>query len=196
MLFRQLLSQLEAPIRILDVGGSQRFWETMDFTADNDVSITLLNTFPVETSLKNFQAVVGDGRNMAEFENRSFDVVFSNSVIEHVGSFKYQQQMAREIRRVGCRYFLQTPNRYFPLEPHFLIPFFQFFPTALRAWMLSRFDLGWWKRIPDYRAAKAEIESIQLLTGRQLQQLFPDATLVQERVAGLTKSFIVYGGWD
>ena len=193
--FLQLMSSVEKPLRLLDVGGTQRFWETMQFAEERGISITLLNIVPVPISRPNFESVVGDARNMRQYGDREFDVVFSNSVIEHVGSFENQERMAKEIQRVGQRYFVQTPNKYFPLEPHFLLPFFQFLPVSLRAWMLSRSDIGWWKRIPDYPAAKAEIESIQLLTRRKLQHLFPDAVLADERVLGLVKSFVVYNGW-
>jgi hypothetical protein len=190
-----LISTVERPLRLLDVGGTQRFWETMQFTEERGVSITLLNIYPVPVTHPNFQSVIGDARAMSQFADREFDVVFSNSVIEHVGAFDHQARMASEIQRVGRRYFVQTPNRYFPLEPHFLLPFFQFLPVPLRAWMLSRSDVGWWKRIPDYAAAKAEIESIQLLTRRKLERLFPGATIIDERFYGLTKSFLVYSGW-
>ncbi|HWS70973.1 MAG TPA: class I SAM-dependent methyltransferase, partial [Thermoanaerobaculia bacterium] len=67
----------------------------------------------------------------------------SNSVLEHVADMP---AMAREIRRVGRRWYVQTPNRWFPVEPHFLVPFFQFLPIATRAWLLTRFDLGWLTR--------------------------------------------------
>ena len=60
------------------------------------------------------------------FKDKSFDAVFSNSVIEHVGTFEDQKMMANEVIRVTNFYFIQTPNLYFPIEPHFLVPFFQF----------------------------------------------------------------------
>ena len=75
--------------------------------------------------------------------------------------------------RVGKRYFVQTPNKRFPLEPHFLFPFFQYLPSWLRAQMVHRFDVGWYKRIPDYSAAKAEVDSIQLLTRRKFSRTVP-----------------------
>lgn len=57
---------------------------------------------------------------MKQFQDNEFDAVFSNSVIEHVGDYEAQRQMANEIMRVGKRYFVQTPNFYFPIEPHIL----------------------------------------------------------------------------
>jgi hypothetical protein len=127
----------------------------------------------------------------------SFDVVFSNSVIEHLGPrFADQKRMADEIRRVGKRYFVQTPNRYFPLEPHFLTPGFQFYPLDLRVWLVSNFNVGWYKRIPDKAKARREVESISLLSRDGVRRLFPGGRIYAEKIAGLTKSFVAYGGWD
>ena len=105
------------------------------------------------------------------------------------------RSMAAEIRRVGRRYWVQTPNKRFPLEPHFLFPFFQYLPVSVRAQLVHRFDVGWYKRIPDPAAARAEVESIQLLTRRKFAALFPGATIHSEKFGGLTKSFVAYDGW-
>ena len=73
-----------------------------------------------------------------------FDIVFSNSVIEHLGDIEGQRRMAKEIRRVGKYYYLQTPNRNFPVEPHFQFPFFQFLPKWLRTAIVRRWSIGWY----------------------------------------------------
>jgi len=194
-LFEQLLARVFGPVRILDVGGTPDFWRVMGFTRPG-VSITLLNQTTVPAASPAIQSVVGDARDMRDFAAGEFDVVFSNSVIEHVGTFADQQRMAREVRRVGRRYFVQTPNRFFPIEPHFLVPAFQFLPIRVRAGWLARRDIGWYKRAASYEAALAEVQAIRLLTKSEFRQLFPEARLVTERFLGLTKSFTVYHGWD
>jgi Methyltransferase domain len=192
-LFRALIEQLPKPIRVLDVGGTHMFWNHMEFTPDRDTSITLLNVDHPGDRDPRFHYVDGDGRDLRRYADASFDVVFSNSVIEHLGDYTNQQRMAREITRVGKRYFVQTPNRYFLIEPHFLLPLFQFLPVAWRASIVSRFNISWYGRLspPD---ARRLVEEIRLITRSELSRLFPDAELYRERVMGLTKSFIAYGG--
>lgn len=193
--FLQLLGRVEKPINILDVGGTERFWQKMQFPNSSDIHITILNQKHQEITSENFTFSEGDARNMGEFDEDSFDVVFSNSVIEHVGSYQDQKRMADEIIRVSNRYFVQTPNRYFPIEPHFLIPFFQFFPITVRGRLLNNFDLGWRKRVPELDEAIETVYSIQLLSKRGFLNLFPGAQLYEEKLFGLTKSFVVYFGW-
>ena len=194
-LFQRLLSRLPRPIKILDVGGTQQFWQTMGFAGQEGLHIVILNLAAEKTASPLFQSVAGDARNVPEFSNREFDVVFSNSVIEHLGTWAGQQAMAREIQRVGQRFFVQTPNRYFPLEPHFLFPFFQFLPLSVRVWLVTHFNVGWYRRIPDQAKAREEVAAIRLLSQREVRRLFPHGTMYREKFFGLTKSFIAYGGW-
>ena len=195
-LFLGLLDGLRRPVKILDVGGTEGFWEMMGFFPSEEIEITLLNVVPIQVSRPYFRTAVGDARDMSEFTNGEFDVVFSNSVIEHVGALDDQRKMASEIRRVGDRYFVQTPNWWFPMEPHFLIPVFHWLPAQVRAWLLTRFALGRMPKIRDRAAALAMVEGIHLLTRRRVRKLFPEGVLYRERLFGLTKSFIVYDGWN
>lgn len=194
-LFQSLLGTLKGHIEILDIGGTQQFWDLMLNGHSPDMRVTLLNIGHQTTSGPHFVSAVGDARAMPQYGNATFDVVFSNSVIEHVGNYESQQRMADEIKRVAKRYFVQTPNKRFPLEPHFLFPFFQYLPLATRAWMVNHFDVGWYRRIPNRGDARAEVESIQLLTRKRFAALFPDATITDEKLFGMTKSFVAIGGW-
>lgn len=194
-LFLLLLDKLDGHVEVLDIGGTQEFWTLMTGGDPGDVRVTLLNIDHQPVTSAKFVSAAGDARRMPEFSDKSFDVVFSNSVIEHVGSYEDQGRMAGEVMRVGKRYWVQTPNKRFPLEPHFLFPFFQYLPSVIRAQMVHRFDVGWYKRIPDYAAAKAEVDSIQLLTRREFAALFPGARVHVEKLWGLPKSFVAYGGW-
>lgn len=194
-LFTDLLSRLVRPVRILDIGGTENFWEVMGFGAQPGVRVTLLNLHKEEVSLPGLTSMAGDARSIS-LPDSSFDIVFSNSVIEHLGSYEDQRLMAAEVRRLGPRYFIQTPNRYFPIEPHFLFPFFQFLPAATRTWLIQHYNIGWQPREPDYAEASKIINSIRLLPRRELLSLFPGAKLFEEKLFGIRKSFVVYGGWE
>jgi hypothetical protein len=188
--FRALLDAIPRPVRILDVGGEEAFWNVVG--AGEGISIVLANVEPQTPRLPNVTAIVADACDLSRFADGEFDLVVSNSVLEHVADMP---AMAREIRRVGRRWYVQTPNRWFPIEPHFLVPFFQFLPVAARAWLLTRFDLGWLTRTRDRAAARAVVESVRLIGARELLRLFPGATLWRERFLGWTKSLVVFGGW-
>ncbi len=194
-LFASLISELPRPLNILDVGGEQGFWEIVGLIKE-DAKIVLYNISPSEVLYPNLVSIVGDARDMREFGEKQFQIVFSNSVIEHVGTYAQQRQMAEEVQRVGERYYVQTPNRYFPIEPHFLFPFFQFLPVKLRVFLVAHFNLGWRGKITNKQEALEAVQEIRLLTEKELKELFPGAKIYKEKLLGLTKSFIVYKGWE
>jgi hypothetical protein len=193
--FEKLLAPLPAPVRILDVGGTEEFWRQMGAAEDPRLEITLLNLSAEHARAGELPAIAGDARELG-FGDREFDVVFSNSVIEHLGNEHDQRRMAAEVQRVGARYFVQTPNRWFPIEPHFLFPGFQFLPLSARVALVRRFALGYHDALPDRERARRAVTEIRLLGTRELCALFPGAAIYRERVLGLTKSLIAYGGWS
>lgn len=195
VLFESLISALARPLTVLDVGGVQEFWEWMELIRD-DIKVVLYNISPAVSKHSTLISRVGDARDMREFKDKEFQVVFSNSVIEHVGTYQQQHQMADEVQRVGEKYYVQTPNRYFPIEPHFLFPFFQFLPLGFRVFLVTHFNVGWRGRIRDKREALEAVKEIRLLNEKELKQLFPGASIHKEKFLGLTKSFIVYKGWE
>jgi hypothetical protein len=190
-IFLDLIRDLPRPIKIIDVGGTSLFWERMGFTNQAGIHITILNLNPSPVDHKGFTSVAGDARDLKQFGDQEFDIAFSNSVIEHVGSFEDQQKMAAEMMRVAKKIFLQTPNYYFPLEPHFLFPFFQFLPLRLQAKLLANYNLGWYNKVPDRNKAIQICLSVRLLKKAELKQLFPEAVFYEEKFFGLVKSFIV-----
>lgn len=191
-LLNELMNGLPIPVSVLDVGGTESYWEMMTSGTEflSRVRVTLLNTRLQVTMLPNFISIAGDARVMSQFSDKQFDLVFSNSTIEHVGNYSDQKRMANEVTRIGRKYYVQTPNRSFPIEPHFIFPFFQFLPIDFRVWLLGNFKLGWYPRIPDRQKALAEINGIHLLNRFELCSLFPDARIYTEKFLGLTKSFI------
>lgn len=104
--------------RVLDVGGTMYNWTY----ARVRPRLTFINLGPRPGDLPDeVQYIHGDATRMP-FPTGAFDVVFSNSVIEHLSSYRRQRAMAEEVRRVGQRYFVQTPDVAFPIEPHLLTP--------------------------------------------------------------------------
>jgi ubiquinone/menaquinone biosynthesis C-methylase UbiE len=194
--FMQLMHAVPKPVKLLDVGGTQGYWESMGITETKEIYISLVNLQSEKTTYSNFISLTGDATNLREFSDNSFEVVFSNSVIEHVGDFEAQRRMAQEVARVGKRYFIQTPNYWFPMEPHFLVPGFQWLPIALRVWLIRHFNLGWHQQIKDLEQARDLVNHTRLLTKKEFRSLFPQANLYEEKLFGLTKSFILYAGWD
>lgn len=188
-LFKSFIAGMPRPVKILDVGGTVIFWEMTDFLSP-DYQITLLNLDCFETHYPNMKSISGNATNMPEFADKEFDIVFSNSVIEHVGSFAKQLAMANEIRRIGLSYFVQTPNYYFPMEPHFIFPGFHWLPLNLRIKLVNHFQLGWMPRAKNIEDAKEIILQIRLIKEKDLRILFPEAAIAREKFCGLSKSLI------
>ena len=187
--FADLLGRQAREIHILDIGGTAGFWERHRQHLPGGVSITLVNTNFADTPEYPWISYVkGDGRFMSMFADRQFDMCFSNSVIEHVGTDQDQEAFAKEIRRVARGYFVQTPNYHFPMEPHFLVPFWQYLPVALRARLMQCRDWGWMKRAMDPDEAYEVVTSVRLLTIPTLARLFPDGKILREKIGPFTKS--------
>jgi hypothetical protein len=180
-------------VNIIDVGGIWEYWRIIpdNFLDNHNVRITIINPHPLNVPGNGiFKFIRGDGRDLSRFTDQAFHLAHSNSVIEHVGDWDDMQRFAGEIRRVALHYFVQTPNFWFPVEPHLVFPFFQFLPVNLRIWLIMHFSLGWWKKTADAAFARKRVESIRLLTRREFQQLFPESTVYTERFALMVKSFI------
>lgn len=192
--FKELLQTVEAdkPIEILDIGGTQLYWERMNFTESDRYNITLLNLSVAPVKYKNFYSIKGDACDLSEFGDKHFDIVFSNSVIEHLFTKENQMKMANEVRRVGRFYYIQTPNYYFPLEPHWLFPLFQFLPFGVRVFLTKNFNLGNYKKSKTREAAIKRVDEVKLLTEKEMKKLFPDGKVYKEYLLGLVKSITMY----
>jgi hypothetical protein len=133
--------------------------------------------------------VVYDGRRLP-FCNRTFDVCYSNSVIEHVGSWEDQQRFAAELRRMAPQYYVQTPNRYFVVEPHLLTPIIHFIPRAVARRLMRNFTVHGLITRPSQQWIDEFISHTRLLTVSEMRTLFPDAAIIREKFLGMTKSII------
>ena len=174
---------------ILDVGGYPETWENPRI----DSNITLLNIHPIDLSKRtsNFQmkAVVGDGCRL-DYKDKEFDIVFSNSVIEHLGTWERQMAFAREMGRVGRALWIQTPARGFFMEPHLLTPLIHYFPRAVQKRLLRHFTVWGLITKPSPEQVEGFLNEVRLLDEKEMKQLFPGCEISKERIAGLTKSLI------
>jgi hypothetical protein len=178
---------------ILDIGGTRAFWRTWQDLIDwRVVSITCLNLpgSGEEEEPGPVRMLHGDARAMPEFADRSFDICFSNSVIEHVGLWRDMADMAAEIRRIAPAYMVQTPNYWFPIEPHARTPFLHWLPEPLACRVVMARRCGFWARQHTVDGAMRTVQSARLLGPRQMAALFPDARIRRERFCALTKSLI------
>jgi hypothetical protein len=136
--------------------------------------------------------VLADARRLP-FRDESFDVAFSNSVIEHVGARDNQKLFANECRRVGRRYFVETPNRRFPLEPHLLTPFVHWLPRPLELRLLRNFTVWGLLTRPSPDRCRRFMDDVWLLDRDEMAQLFPDGRVEQDRLLGMGRSLIAVG---
>jgi hypothetical protein len=118
-----------------------------------------------------------------------YDLVFSNAVIEHVGGHVRRRMFADAVHRLAERHWIQTPYRYFPVEPHFLFPAFQHLPVAIRTAILRRWPL---LHTPtsDLTAARDIVLDVELLSITEVKHYFPTSEIRFERLGGLVKSVI------
>ena len=177
-----------AELRILDVGGYPQFWAGSGIESQ----ITILNIHEVavpEEMRANCRAVLGDGTAL-DYADGEFDITFSNSVIEHLATPEQQKRFASEIRRVGKRFYVQTPAYEFFMEPHYITPLVHWLPVRVRRKILRNFTVWGWLTRPSREQVESFIREIRLLRYAEMEQLFPNSTIIRERFVGMTKSYV------
>lgn len=189
--FEHCLKRLDKPLKILDVGGAESYWINRGYDQQKELHITLLNLEKQEVNSDNMISVKGDATNLANFKDDEFDIVFSNSVIEHLYSFDNQMKMAKECLRVGKYHFVQTPNKYFFIEPHFRLPFFNFLPKSIALFILTKTKLSLGAKW-NQENAKETLKEIRLLDKKEFKKLFPQSNLYVERFLFFRKSFTMH----
>lgn len=178
-----------ADTTILDVGGSLFNWALIDC----DAQVTALNLQHPPgirtTAPAQFTFLRGDGTRLP-FVDDSFDVGYSNSVIEHLFTYEQQQNFAEEMRRTADGLWVQTPARSFPIEPHYLTPLIHFLPKSWQKKLLRNFTVFGLMTRPPQPQVDSMVEEIRLVTYEEMKALFPDCLILREKVLFLTKSFI------
>lgn len=180
------LCPLTRETTILDVGGTPDLWSLIP----EKPRVTMLNRGRSYDRLpSHLTSIDGDARAL-DFPDGSFDIVFSNSVIEHVGNWEDQMRCAAEMRRVGRAYYVQTPNLLFPVEPHVFALGVHWLPMAIRRRVVRWASLWGLRDRPTQAQVDAMLDDIRLLSAQDMRTLFPDAEIHRERIGLLTKSLI------
>ena len=188
---RKSLPILDDPqARILDVGGVAGWWEEVR-PASADITIINLDPATREACEKaGYRFLVADARSLP-FANREFDLVHSNSVIEHVGGLDDQCRFASEAHRCGKAIYIQSPNKWFPVEPHLIALFIHWLPFKIQRHLVRRFSVWGWVTKPSQVEIDQFLHGTRLLSGREVDAMFPGYARSDEKFMGFTKSFVV-----
>jgi hypothetical protein len=171
---------------VIDLGGDAGTW-TQSPLHPKHVHVVNIDTPPTEVPAW-ITVDTGDACALpTEIASRRYDLVFSNSVIEHVGGHERRLRFAESVHTLAPAHWVQTPYRYFPVEPHWIAPGMQFLPVRARAAFARRWPLAH-VRSADLRDALTGVLWTELLDRSQMRYYFPQSRLISERLAGLTKS--------
>lgn len=197
-LFRKTIQPAEQ-WRILDVGA--------EINPEGDRGLQFIDSYPwkskvfaINTSAEHIklirkhypeiEAVVGDARNLP-WADKYFDAVFCNAVIEHLGDFENQKRMAAEIMRVGKRWFVTTPNRWYPFEFHLRLPFVTWFPGHSYLWVGR---LVSYNHVRQKYVFGTRCSGTRLMTAKELKRCFPGSKIIKQRVTFMAETLIAVGG--
>lgn len=169
-------------MRVLDLGGTAEFWRAAPVTPAH-VTCVNMGQMPLSDEPR-LTVVRGDA---CASHGDGWDLVFSNSVIEHVGGHDRRKMFADVVHRSAPRHWIQTPYRYFPIEPHWVFPGFQFLPQAVAMAVSRRWPLG---RRSTAASAWEDVSTVELLTVGDMRGYFPGSRIWREHVGGLTKSLV------
>jgi hypothetical protein len=190
-LFLRLMHPTNSEV-LIDVGGYPGSWTGYLQPVKR---IDILNIHKVgwddaQFPRHNIRILLGDGCSL-KMPDRSYDIAFSNSVIEHVGSWEHQQRFAREIRRVAWELWVQTPAYECPIEPHYMTPLIHYLPRSWQKRLLRWCTVWGWLEHPAARQVNEMVETTRLLRKSEMKLLFPDCEILTERLLWLIpKSYI------
>lgn len=171
---------------LLDVGGGvgHGFREIWNYFAKIIVvDINEKTMEAVRREVEHAELIVGNACDLS-LNDKSVDYVFSNALIEHI-SKERRYRFASEVQRVTRKgYFITTPNYYFPYEPHYKMPFWQYLPEGIKRESSKYFTIGW--------CAKGNYKRIDLLSAEELRRLFPKANVKGLRITIRPETLICY----
>ncbi|MGH3401107.1 MAG: class I SAM-dependent methyltransferase [Streptosporangiaceae bacterium] len=174
-----------ADMRVLDLGGTAASWRSAGLRA---ASVTLVNLDKFEEAEEPWMQTVRGDACAGGFGH--YDLVFSNSLLEHLGGHTRRQQFADVVRESAPAWWVQTPYRYFPVEPHWVFPWFQFLPFRTRLLITQHWSLGHQPVLKDQAQAAELVASVELVSATEMKAYFAGSEIWFERFAGLPKSLV------
>ena len=173
---------------VVDLGGVPHTWMQSPVHPKH---VHVLNIEPLDPDVPDWiETDYADACDLpGAIASRRYDLVFSNSVLEHVGGHERRMRFAENAHKLADAHWIQTPYRYFPLEPHWVAPGMQFLPVRARATLAQRWPLAH-VRSTGVKDALDGVLWTELIDRTQMRYYFPDSEIRNERLAGLTKSII------
>lgn len=177
-----------AQMSVIDLGGRVEAWRRAPV---RPAHVHIVNLEPPDAEIPEWAEVDhADACDLPEpIRSRRYDLAFSNAVLEHVGGHVKRVEFADTVRSSAARHWIQTPYRYFPVEPHWLFPWFQHLPVATRAMISRRWPLVH-SPTTNRRAARNAVLEVELLSRTEMEVYFPESRILAERVGPLVKSLI------
>ena len=181
---RAMLPQIDDPnATILDLGGTADWWAEVKPAARKITIVNIDRQVEARIRAAGFEFACADACALP-FADQQFDLVLSNSVIEHVGDAKRQQAFAAEMRRCGKALYMQTPNRWFVVEPHLIALGLHWLPKRWQKASIRWLSLWGWIAKPTAAQVSEFVDSTRLLSEGEVRQMFPDCRLAHEHVLG------------
>jgi hypothetical protein len=174
-----------ADMRVLDLGGTAVSWRVLGLRPR---SVTIVNLDHVEGPYEPWMDIVHADACAGGFGK--YDLVFSNSLMEHLGGHARRQQFANVVQESAPSWWVQTPYRYFPIEPHWIFPGFQFLPFRARVMICQHWNTLHMPACKDAAEAADLVASTELISATEMRTYFPASEIWFERIAGIPKSLV------
>jgi hypothetical protein len=174
-----------ADMRVLDLGGTAVSWRVLGMRPS---SVTIVNLDGVGGPYEPWMEIVNADACNGGFGK--YDLVFSNSLMEHLGGHARRQQFAEVVQESASSWWIQTPYRYFPIEPHWMFPGFQFLPFRARVMVCQHWNTLHAPALKDWAEAAELVASTELISGTEMRAYFPTSEIWYERIAGVPKSLV------
>ncbi|EIM65119.1 hypothetical protein [Desulfobacter postgatei] len=202
--FFSLIEKMNRPINIIDLGGTATFWASWGLSETDHIHVTLINNHHVDktnigydNSIPYITEIIKDVNELAVEDFQGYDLIFSNSMIEHLDSRQKQSNLAQTIEKSKRPYFIQVPNKYFIIDPHFphpCVPFFALYPKNLQARLLTVYRFGSGSKSNSFEEAQRRLKFYNPLSLKELKKLFPSSEIIKKESHLFSISLIAIKG--